>query len=1158
MALIFSNMSLEVLEARVKSALKECEIWGDLNISEDEYHKLNIKLKGELGDHPTATRLKLVMNRYNVLFATDIVNYVLYEYDKDFWGGWASRFNISLPLSSYKDIGEIIIKTFEAYRYDIIAEGGNIYVTPILCQAGMPLGNYDEFFDILDSTLEISSFIPKDLIDELIGYRSYLVGSPEEQYYRIHHDNALDLIIQIREMMQQISGKNNFERDNTMDFQGIPEHIVKRYLLWKSKANCSNCNSSRKLQHYLTPKLIYDDTCKGVCLLLPGQALRNQSIYKLEWKIVCENQEATEENVGAKVNYLKGKICTNDVTIPATYAESYKIELWDDLGSSVPLQTWNIRGLSSGNPYLIFDYKGLLVSEKQIPQGNSLLILEKRTKVSVMNRINKALVVMPMSWSQLEAYTLTPKTLDGNMTIQTQFIKVELSCKNYFDIELLSNGTLFGEKNNYKEIPVFTSWPSLQIGKYSEYPFGKFFYKWQIVLKHQGAQKKSISLLSALMKEVNKAEGVISIGNFADESFLDSYGTYDLILYEGKTLKKYFCFSISPNIIPFKKSVRKVQWSFWNESENSIEKCAKPRAFYDTDFESSNWWLSLHFADSINSEDLVELLIETSNKEVIQKEKIVLNNNGDWATSINKFQTTIEGETYFKELPLSMVLHVVKGEEEHRLGLAIIREKVILSNPKYAVKGDKCIIYWHKNDSIVNKKIKLTSFNNVILPPIEYDLVNTRRVGENLEGIILEEPLASGTYYVDTEENIEAFTLEGETYTPPVYNFEHILHVNRKSILDNFKSEKLNLLVNWLAALAIAMDNLQWLEIIEKKLISKIEKDKIVFEYDKCEKPLIMLLINTGYQSNLHYDNKMKIRSICALINNKIISDVDRGGLLKATLESDLSEENSKFIIAELQLYNFKCSKTLKFSKDIKEKLWDMNRSLAVLVNLRSQGIDRAIDFEKIEYYLNPEVLEKIINIEPATDCAQQGWHECVQRIIRGKCKCKHITLDYSNRVWGDVQEFLQLFVEDKGNWKLQELETAESEGYEFMGKNYLSIIYEIMKVPDEKRKIYTDGAKKDLLILEKLVSKYSIEFPQVQLLLKKRLNGGANDDHRLFYYIGCASYLQALATKGIIKAEKLKDILPFWKNIMCAFPELAYRDIILSEIYVMFENDRD
>ncbi|MGH4120903.1 hypothetical protein [Clostridium sp.] len=1235
MALIFSNMSLDVLESRVRNELTECEIWGDLDISEVEYNKLNTKLKSELGDFPTTSRLKLIMQKYPVLFVTDIVNYVLYDYNRDFWSGWASRFDISLPPNNQTDIGKIVLKIFETYKYEIIDDGGHTYVTPILCQAGIPSANFDVLFDIIESTLEIPNFMPNDLIDELVGYRSYLVGSPVERYFRLHRDKAVDLIIQIREMMQEISGMQNSEMDITPEIEGVAERLVKKYLEWNSEVKGSNSNLRKKTQYYISPKLTYDEICKGICLLLPGQILRNESIYKLEWKIICENKEGTEKTIISQVYDSSGKFYTLDITVPVECAESYRIELWDDLGNSLPLQIWNTIGLGSENPYLIFDYRGLLVSNKQIPHKKSLLVLDRNAKISVADGINKSLACLPKSWSVLDAYNLAPETLDAYMTIETGLSTVELTCKQYFDVELLSNGNLFGEKYNYKEIPVFTKWPSLQVGLYSERQSDILFCNWQLVLRHQKTQKKFVINVKSLIEDTNNPNGFISLAKFAEKNFLSIYGTYDLRLYEGKSLKKYFSFRMSPYIeyiensgcewpseysnvgktgfsikkyddisidfssvvsrksvhkrncvweeistteagayingtikvisndseifIPFKKNVRKLQWSFWSENKDSVEECIKTRLFYDDDLKTSNWWLSLHFDDSINSDDLVEILLETPKKEVLQIEEVRLNDIGDWAISINKLQTTIEAHAYSLQLPISIMLHEVRGYNEHRICLAIVRERVLLKNPKYTIKNEKCIIYWQKNKTIVNKKLKLVSFNDPMLSSVEQDLDCARKMGETIEGIILNNPLEPGTYYVDAEENIDFFIFDDDAYKPPVYNSEHIVHVKRKEMVESLINNKSNLLVDWLSVLAVSMDKIQWLDIIYQKLTKKIELEKLIFEDDKCEKLLIMLLINASEKSNLLDENKKKIKGICTIINYNIISDIDRGKILKTILESDLSEQEFMYIVNELQLYHFKYNETLEFSRQCKQKMWDINRPLAILINLRSKVSDREIDLERIEYYLDRKVLEKIILIKPSNECPSSEWNDCAERIIRGKCICKYSTLEYSKNVWGDVEDFLKLFIPDKGrgNWRLQELETSKSDGYEFMGRSYLSIIYELMSVPSNDRKVHIEAVKKERPKLEILVDKYLTEFYKINKVLKYRLNGGANDNHKLFFNIGCASYLEALALHGNINSEDLHQLLPFWKSIMYAFPELAYRDIILSELFVIFQNER-
>lgn len=76
LAIIYKNMDLNLLELRIGEKLKNCSIWGVLNLSREEYDKLNNKIVEFLNkDGEIKINFNYLMHMYPKVIVTHIVNY---------------------------------------------------------------------------------------------------------------------------------------------------------------------------------------------------------------------------------------------------------------------------------------------------------------------------------------------------------------------------------------------------------------------------------------------------------------------------------------------------------------------------------------------------------------------------------------------------------------------------------------------------------------------------------------------------------------------------------------------------------------------------------------------------------------------------------------------------------------------------------------------------------------------------------------------------------------------------------------------------------------------------------------------------------------------------------------------------------------------------
>lgn len=1239
---IRGNWDIGVIENHIKEYLNQCEMWGDLNISLEEYDHIKSRISGALGKHPTAREVMALIRKYPKVMVTDIISFVLYEYDNsEFWSGWASRYNLSLTTSNQTEIGRMVRDIFKRYDFRVIEDGGFVYVTPILCQAGIPSACFDKLFDILDCTLNSSYFMAREIVSELMGYRNYLIDAPVERYFKLHTERAIELIVQLREMMHTV-GEVSIEGADVPDVPGVQPRIVKRYAIWSAEIKQLGTKSRKANQYYFSPKLVYEET-RGVCLFIPEQTLRQDSIYKLKWTIISDVNPENVKTVYAQVYDDKSRNYTHELNVPMDFANSYTIQLWDNDNDSIPLtKPWIVHGLGQENEILTFNESGSLLPKTQryISRKGSIVVFNSsQAKFIEFHNINKIDIELPKSWAGLQAFCAFPAEKDARVTIQTKSGVISLEAKQSFDIELVQIGTLFDEKYNDKETPVYIRFPKVEvIGNIDNYNQGLFDH-WQVVIIHRLSNTKHTVMLSELGLKVYSDRVQFSLSEYAQEYYVGLYGAYDLRVYDGKT-RKYFTFYLSPKIeyiahveeiesdrqfdnrraafyvqkneavtlefgpgsginrlpalnkgadweeisttsrpayiygqvvfkdsdglrkIPFRKTIRKLEWSFWDERENDVMEIGKTKQFYLEDFKTTNWRLALRFTDVAVRYDVIKLVLEAANSEPLQSKDVVLDGFGSASVTLNLFQDTMT--EYL--LPQRLMLYITKGYDDYLpICIAVIKSYVQLKNPKYTLSHERPTVYWDpgRKNELLNKRLEFISLSDLDMEPIKCPLDEKLRrfkgkADKLFEGLVLDKPLKDGIYYIDAREDLEFSFFEDEEQAIPVYDREHIICVNGKQVLEKLLASKSNQVVDWLSGTAIALYKSEWLIVLLEKLRVQIEQGKTVFDSQKCSPLLFSLLINSGEKSNLAMDVKANVRAVCELISNFLISNTDRLVILKLLLESSLTDSDCQLIINELQLYLFCPNNSVFFEKSSVQRMWDLNQDMAILMNVRNCVRNSSIDRDRVLSKIGIESLEEIIKISPKAHCGRQEWKDCLERIFSSQCQCKYVQLECSKRVWGDGAEYSTLFVEDrKGNWSRQLPNESHTEGYELFGKNYLTLIVELIpEIQEATTKYYIEGANKEIYKAENLTLKYAPLFPNLLKVLKHRLADHAGSQ-RLFYHIGCSSALTALATRNILPSADLQELLPFWKNALGAYPKLVYRDLILAELYSLFTNGR-
>lgn len=1231
---IRSNWDIGVIEFNLKEHIGNYEIWGDLDLSIDEYRNIKSRIVDVLGQHPTASEIKNLFRKYPVTMVSDIINFVLFEFDNnDFWSSWANRFNTSLAANSQTEIGSMVREIFKKYNFEIIEDGGYTYVTPILCQAGIPCTCFNKIFDILDSTLNSPYFLAREMVDELRGYRNYLIDAPVERYFRLHTERAIDLIAGLREMMHSLGGTLSFDNDSIPYFAGVETRIIKQYVEWRAKIKCRGYKGRKSEQYFNPPKLIYD-TCKGICLFLPGQVLRQDMIYKLQWVITCDDEVDTITDFSQVYN-IDGRNCTNEKYVPVDFANFYTIELFDaDDTTKLLTSVWRVSGINKDNPVLAFNKSGLLMSQKFISRKGTIIVFDsEQTSISDKQGVQELIGIdLPKSWSNARAFEVYPAERRALITLDTCGEKSKIECKHNFDFEFVQRGILFGEKFSTREMPVFVRFPIVEIsGDVDEYK--STFDNWQVSIIHGLSNTKHTVMLSEIGITQYCDCVRFSLADYASNYYVGLYGSYEIKIYDGKT-RHDLSFYMSPAIeysgiieniseemslfrrkagfyfknidtvelefengvkviptptrgigwnqaftdsngafikgqigfeyagnkykIPFKKTIRKLQWQFWNETQNKLEEYGA-KLFYSYELEDEKWRLALHFTDTNEVYDVNKIVLESSSGEPLQSKDLAIDREGNCIVTMNLFQDTITAH----KLPQRLMLYLSNGNDNlPPICLAVMRYFVELCNPKFTVNKERPIIYWDKGNDLSGKKLKLTSLIDPELEPLEYllDNIKTFNGKEDIkyEGIIINKVLPNGVYRIDATENDDGFFFEDDIQNS-VYTFERerILYANGRQLLDELLKRDDASLYEWLSAIVVSLCKKEWVDAIADKMQKQIEKQRFDFDINKCTSLLFFLLLATNEKSNLSDGIKEKVIDICEIVNFWCITYYDRIEILKHLIDSNMTDNDCLFIIEALQLYLFKSNGTLLFDRQYMQRMWELDENIAVLANIRKCTVDVTTDLLRISNHINSEVFEHIIKFTPTIVCKTSEWLDCFGNVLSGKCRCDKMRFECSKRVWGDGYEWSKLFTKVKSDYLLIQPDKSHTDGYEIMGTNYLTLVYTLFTKKSEESSSAEKKAVQNAYRVENLLSKYNPVFTNIHNVLRKRTGEGTGGVHRIFYLIGAAAILEALAfSKGIDQFD-LRELLPFWKSAIKAFPKLVYRDLIVAELSEIFKNER-
>lgn len=156
-----------------------------------------------------------------------------------------------------------MLETLEKFHMDKYEDDGLKFITPLICQAGVPDSNLDDIFYALTTA---ERFDAHELIAEFKGWRAIYIKKPLKRFISLYEDSALNLIVTVHDVM--LDGE-------VADDETYEGRIFGQYVEWKEQ-NLNRKGVFKGKGAYQEEPTLYMDEDKGLCMILPEYILKDE------------------------------------------------------------------------------------------------------------------------------------------------------------------------------------------------------------------------------------------------------------------------------------------------------------------------------------------------------------------------------------------------------------------------------------------------------------------------------------------------------------------------------------------------------------------------------------------------------------------------------------------------------------------------------------------------------------------------------------------------------------------------------------------------------------------------------------------------------------------------------------------------------------------
>jgi hypothetical protein len=1201
------SINLSALEKHIETELKSCDLWSEMKFSQEEYQDLTDQIKLWLGSEKKIEDFNRLLSVYPLCCVTQIVFYVFYHYQDEFWGPWAENLGLRATANHQREIGQKVLKIFQKQRFSYDEEGYR-YVTPILCMVGIPYAHLVDLFEVVDAEKQ-QVFDPVTLVNELLEWKSSFIHKTVWRYIENYREKAISLLLDVDEIIRNpCTGVVNAQDDR----------LATRYEEWKREKE--DKGHERKTERaYPTPDLVFFDDERGLCVHLPSVISQNEYSSEVRWVIIPEGQPDKKRDVSRKYLRDADGLSTQEMYISIPAASSYQFRLYDNIELHKPLKEGTIPGFMKS--FLLFNGRGRRIRDDCLPDDEGyLLFFSDIMKDPIFESLNYKSLALPLQEKQCKAWYFAVESENAAVALTLGDERKVIRLRSHVKIKLAESGFLFGENPSFGTMPVYTSFPALDIGSANA-------NRLKVTILHRQTGFKVTEKASHCVSDPGKLD-IVSLVRKDDVSQAP-YGTFDVRIYEGNSYINKFEFAYVPNIkyskkplkpwptsnsrfettgfdfscpkdvdikitndaqisrffqrneewtsvrsnrasiitgtlschcdaekssqavINWAKKVRYFDWSLHDEFSSETIVCQETQILEDAQMKNSRLWISLWFNSAeIDSQPVLQL---RKSAKILQEVKVSPRHDGKWAIPLDVFTTTLEDTN----LPVDFVLTFIAEENEHNVVLIRLTEAIIFPDLSYRVLrglNEKRIptLFWSARSAVPDVSVVI---RGVTEPDYRQNISpceKKKTKDHKSYGLYLKEELPPGLYKLEPAVEEDNFFFENtEGYKPPLLQEQNILKIGSVA-----QEEWVHTLSGILKCLLFYSGDTKAL-----KQFEQLTGQQKVIEVDITENvcKLFVCLIYNFDSASGGENSRIVMRAVDAL-NVHQIEEKQRAKLAQWILSYPLPLEQLQLCSKRLNFFLSAMNPEISMGEEELRRIGDFNQWLELLWRLRLNK--RKGLCQKLVSFVGLDIWGKMIVFEPRPQCGKIQWRDCLEKTLEGKCSCAQVVLP--EELCGHSKDFWNMFVWEGKHIKepFLDLTKRTQGGTRFCGQTYVDLLimwYQTMtarglSLNDLTKKLQPlrrelDVLKDVLLSIDSILASDYFEKMNGRELDRKSLSF-----YSLFYYTAIAALASAFVSLGRLTSEQYKPARLFLVEMMEIFPELVKRDLLLCEILIFLK----
>ena len=1030
--------SLMSYEVNIQSEIKGKELWGDIDVSIEDYEELRDCIKEKL-QASNVSILKIARD-YPLSLTTFMVFLVRYKFNFNFWSLMGDELAIKINPNNMSELGLCAKKTFSGNGFDFgdCSEDSWTNLAPIFYEAGIPPEScFDDLFYVL-SYDNHSLFDPQLIIDDLLETRSYQIRKPMARFLkRFKGDRAVEFVVDLHDAMlcvdQNMSGASQY---------------VSHYENWKEKQKSKEAISSRKKQEYQTkPYLYFDNNRKGLCIVLPYVVMRDEWIEDVVWRITDERGYEIKKHMN--ITGDEGSRFISSILVPVSPSKNYIITLSDaESIDDTDIISWTIDGIKN-NGAVYFNPNGRMITANYLTYPYGVMIFGDESGIVDSGHVSVVDQAYPTNRSGYRITALEPEGSNAYIKYLHSGEERILRVRPQIDMRL-SGKTLFSlpagtDFNLFTDIPELT----IDVDNGSDVT---------------GLELRIGEVCLPIFDLFENDTATIPLKRSFRRLF-HRYGTYSLKLYQFSHFLKQIEFSYLPNIktnydpdIAWSGAegyCKSKHFSFRRSADYSLEfencEVITDEEYYTINCAPKTGTISVavrsasdddyYFAKAVLPVNPFEFEIVNSSGDVAEQTVIGTQKLNLEDMKENEYWLSFESFGKYKETSFSVVLRTVNGVEqaEHlsltRNGSAnfnlaafydtlsnsplparleiccngdlsqtvpvlILRDGVSLkSRPQYHPSGK--VIIGIKDDG---KNLTLRKFG---LDKMECRLdYKTAFINKKGDGVVYScaEPLQSGLYVVECSNTQSDFEFEDESGVVPTNGS------NTFFISSRIKGAPVNTFTDWID---------EYISIVlkagKKHDITEIEayynlpefrtlKSKVV---DRTDYEKLIALAYFAADSKCFNKKKESMLEVMSKISVNILRSTSRRDLIRALAELNCPQDVFNICLVYYNLYLFE--NDVAGAKRLADKIENSCPELSLLLRLGcDDSIRNTVWREKFREIIGKEAIRALITVPDEEN--KEIVNEEIKKFAKEQAGCR-VRIMLTKDISGDMGPIQKMIV---------------------------------------------------------------------------------------------------------------------------------------------------